>query len=217
MFTGLVQGVGRISGRMSEGGDLRLTIDPLFEMKNIERGESIAVNGVCLTVEKTVGNGFLVYVSRETLGRTNLGQLDQGGRVNLERALAFGERLGGHLVSGHVDCLANVVEMVPVAQSLRIVVTFPASYSDEVITRGSIALDGISLTVTGARRGTLSVNAIPETQKDTNLGSWRNGSLLNMETDMIGKYVRRSLGTLLGREQSSGGLDMEFLARNGFL
>lgn len=217
MFTGLVQGVGRIAGRLNEGADLRLTIDPLFEMKNIERGESIAVNGVCLTVEKTVGSGFLVYVSGETLARTNLGQLVQGARVNLERALAFGERLGGHLMSGHVDCLAKVVEMAPVAQSMRIAVSFPASYSDEVIPRGSIALDGISLTVTRADQGSLSVNVIPETQKGTNLDSWRMGALLNMETDMIGKYVRRSLGTLLKQDQSSGGVDMEFLARNGFL
>lgn len=217
MFTGLVQGVGRIAGKMREGADLRLTIDPLFEMKNIGLGESIAVNGVCLTVEKTVGDGFLVYASAETLARTNLGQLAQGTRVNLERALAFGERLGGHLVSGHVDCIAKVVEITHAAQSLRIAATFPASYSDEVIARGSIALDGISLTVTSVGSGSLSVNVIPETQKSTNIGLWRMGALLNMETDMIGKYVRRSLGTLFAREEKARGVDMEFLARNGFL
>lgn len=217
MFTGLVQGMGRIAGKMREGDDIRLTIDPLFEMKDIILGESIAVNGVCLTVEKSAANGFQVYASAETLARTNLGQLVQGARVNLERALAFGERLGGHLVSGHVDCVAKVAEISHVAQSLRIAITFPASYSDEVIPRGSVALNGISLTVASVGSDSLSVNVIPETQKRTNLGSWRIGALLNMETDMIGKYVRRSLGALFEREQKPAGIDLEFLARNGFL
>ena len=196
MFTGIIQGLGEITALNRLGQDSRLAIRPLFVMPDIVPGESIAVNGVCLSVEKSSDGQFCAYASGETLSRSNLEFLRQGARVNLERALALGDRLGGHLVSG---------------RDLR-----------EVIPKGSVALDGISLTVNEAGDGFLSVNAIPDTRARTNLGQWRKGSLLNMETDMIGKYVRRMLAPLTGRDKKAGqdkkaALDMDFLARNGFL
>ncbi len=222
MFTGIIQGLGEITALNRLGQDSRLAIRPLFVMPDIVPGESIAVNGVCLSVEKSSDGQFCAYASGETLSRSNLEFLRQGARVNLERALALGDRLGGHLVSGHVDCLATVAEIAPAGQSLRIAVNFPGQYSSEVIPKGSVALDGISLTVNEAGDGFLSVNAIPDTRARTNLGQWRKGSLLNMETDMIGKYVRRMLAPLTGRDKKAGqdkkaALDMDFLARNGVL
>lgn len=216
MFTGIIQGLGEITALNRLGQDSRLAIRPLFAMPDIVLGESIAVNGVCLSVEKSSDGQFCAYASGETLSRSNLKFLRQGARVNLERALALGDRLGGHLVSGHVDCLATVAEITPAGQSLRIVVNFPGQYSCEVIPKGSVALDGISLTVNEAGDGFLGVNVIPDTRGRTNLGQWRKGSLLNMETDMIGKYVRRMLAPWIGQDRKAG-LDMDFLARNGFL
>lgn len=218
MFTGIIQGLGEIMTLDRQGQEIRLAVRPLFAMPDISPGESIAVNGVCLSVEKSSGSQFWAYASAETLSRSNLKFLRQGSRVNLERALAVGERLGGHLVSGHVDCLATIAEITPAGQSLRIGVAFPGQYSDEVIPRGSVALNGISLTVNEAGKGFLSVNVIPDTRARTDLGQWRQGSLLNMETDMIGKYVRRMLRPWVGKdEKPAGGVDLDFLARNGFL
>lgn len=218
MFTGIIQGLGEITALNHLGQESRLAIRPLFAMPDIVPGESIAVNGVCLSVEKSSGDQFWAYASGETLSRSNLKFLRQGARVNLERALALGDRLGGHIVSGHVDCLATVAEISPAGQSLRIGVSFPGQYSDEVISKGSVALDGISLTVNEAGDGFLSVNVIPDTRGRTNLGQWRKGSLLNMETDIIGKYARRMLAPWTGQDRKpAGGLDMDFLARNGFL
>lgn len=215
MFTGIVQGLGEVLAHNRRGQESRFTIRPLFAMPDIELGESISVNGACLSVEKSVDGGFQAYASSETLFRTNLAALRQGSKVNLERALALGDRLGGHLVSGHVDCLATIDEIIRSGESLRIRVSYPEQYSGEVISKGSVALDGISLTVNEAGAGFLRVNVIPDTQGRTNLGDWRKGTRLNMETDMIGKYVRRMLQPW--KQGDAGGLDLDFLARNGFL
>lgn len=217
MFTGIIQGLGEVLAHNRRGQESRFAIRPLFAMPDIVPGESIAVNGACLSVEKSADGRFWAYASSETLARTNLSSLRQGAKVNLERALALGDRLGGHLVSGHVDCQAIVDEIVQSGESLRITASYPKDYSDEVITKGSVALDGISLTVNEAGDGFLRVNVIPDTQERTNLGQWRKGASLNMETDMIGKYVRRMLVPWKRRNERPAGLDMDFLARNGFL
>lgn len=221
MFTGIVQGLGEITALEPKASELRLTISPRFEMKNIIDGESVAVDGVCLSVERHDSLSFSVYASRQTLAHTNLGTLKTGALVNLERALAFGERLGGHLMSGHADCVALVKSVEKRSESLKITVTFPPSYSDQIIDRGSVALDGVSLTVTSCGKGFLSVNVIPDSQKRTNIRFWRTGTELNMETDMIGKYVASFARAWLDGKNKPGkalsGVTKEFLGRHGFL
>lgn len=223
MFTGIVQGLGEVVRLERGASELRLAITPRFEMKNISDGESIDVNGVCLSVETSAGSTFTTYASAQTLARTNLGRLRIGSLVNLERALAFGERLGGHLVSGHVDCVAVVKNIARKGESRQVLAVFPDSYSDMVIDRGSVALDGISLTVTGCGAGFLTVNIIPETQEQTNMRFWRDGSELNMETDLIGKYVVNYARIWFAdkshdsRGKTASAISREFLGKHGFL
>lgn len=211
MFTGIIQGLGEIEAAQRSDQERRLRIRPLFAMNDIEDGESIAVNGVCLSVEKHEGGAFSAYASAETITRSTLGNLQAGTRVNLEQALKMGQRLGGHIVSGHIDCVATVASLAKTGQSLRIRLNFPREFSPQVISKGSVALDGISLTVNDCGAGHLEVNIIPDSQKRTNIGLWRAGSKINMETDIIGKYVQSLLHPW---EQGQSKLD--FLAANGF-
>ncbi|MDP2847618.1 MAG: riboflavin synthase [Humidesulfovibrio sp.] len=220
MFTGLVQGMGRVEAVEARGAETRLRIRALFDLKNIVLGESIAVNGTCLTVE-TAGDGwYTAYASAETLRHTNLGGLKSGSVVNLERALALGDRLGGHLVSGHVDCLATVAEVKPAGESRVYTLNFPAEHGAFVIQKGSVTLDGISLTVNDCGPDFLSVNIIPSTQRDTTISGWTPGTSVNMETDLIGKYVRNMLGAWMGSGNGVGKpsskLSMDFLKDHGF-
>jgi riboflavin synthase len=217
MFTGIVHGLGEIVSLDKNNGECRLTLRPLFALKDIADGESIAVNGACLSVEKHGREDFTVYASRETLERTAIGGFTAGGRVNLERSLALGDRLGGHLVSGHVDCLACLRELRPMGLSLVCRLTFPEEYGPEVISKGSVALDGISLTVNECGRDSLTVNVIPDTRKRTTARWWRPGNRVHMETDMIGKYVRRLLERRESGPAGNSGLSREFLLENGFL
>jgi riboflavin synthase len=215
MFTGIIHGIGEIAALDKSGEECRLTLRPLFVMDNIADGESIAVNGACLSVERHNQNSFTVYASRETLAHTAIGEFAVGGRVNLERALAVGDRLGGHLVSGHVDCLAHIRTLHPAGLSLVCRLAFPEEYGPEVIPKGSVTLDGISLTVNNCGNDFLEVNVIPDTQRRTAARWWRPGARVHMETDMIGKYVRRLLAR---RDRPRGdGLSREFLLENGFL
>ncbi|MDD3310731.1 riboflavin synthase [Pseudodesulfovibrio sp.] len=191
MFTGLVMGLGRIEAAENRGAETRFRIRPLFDLPDFEQGESIAVNGVCLTVE-TFGQGwFTAYASRETLSVSSLGGLRAGSKVNLERAMALGGRFGGHIVSGHVDGLAEVAETRPAGESTIYRLTFSPAQGRYVIPKGSVALDGISLTVNGCGPDWLEVNIIPETRKGTTIAEWTPGRKVNIETDVIGKYVER--------------------------
>lgn len=217
MFTGLVMGRGRLEVVEARGGETRLKIRALFELPGIVLGESIAVNGACLTVESCGENWFTVYASAETLSHTSLGGLKTGGQVNLERALAVGDRLGGHLVSGHVDCLAVVTDIRPAGESRVYTLNFPAEFGPFVVPKGSVSLDGISLTVNDCGRDFLSVNIIPATQEATTISGWTPGSRVNMETDLIGKYVRNMLGPWLGQGgRSASKLSLDFLRDHGF-
>lgn len=230
MFTGIIQGQGEITSLRKNGTECRLAIRPLFTLTDVIDGESIAVNGTCLSVENHSCDGFTAYASAETLARTTLGTLRNGDLVNLERALALGDRLGGHLVSGHVDCLATVREVRTAGQSVCCRLEFPASFGPEVIAKGSVALDGISLTVNDCGPDFLEVNIIPDTQKRTTMRRWRPGTRVNMETDLIGKYVRSLLGPWSGqtgipdKDAGSGAtvekvsnISRELLLRNGFI
>ncbi len=193
MFTGIIHGQGEITTLRSSGSEMRLAVRTFFALDNVRIGESIAVNGVCLTVESGTNQTFTAYASAETMQCTNLGLLHIGGRVNLERALAVGDRLGGHIVSGHVDCLAKVASIEHVGQSRCIRITFPSQYAPEILAKGSVTLDGISLTVNACGSTFLEVNVIPETWAVTTVGQWSVGSTVNLETDIIGKYVRHML------------------------
>ncbi|MDR2800333.1 MAG: riboflavin synthase [Desulfovibrio sp.] len=217
MFTGIIHGLGEIVSLDKNNGECLLTLRPLFPLKDVVDGESVAVSGVCLSVERHDREDLTVYVSRETLEHTVVGEFTAGRLVNVERALAVGDRLGGHLVSGHVDCLARLRELRPAGLSLTCRLTFPEEYAAEVIPKGSVALDGISLTVNECGRDFLTVNVIPDTRKRTTARWWRPGDRIHMETDMIGKYVRRLLERPGSRRAGSDGLNREFLLENGFL
>lgn len=215
MFTGLVLGMGETIGITAGSGESRFRFRPLFPCPAWVKGESIAVNGACLTVESFDRNSFSAYASRETLSLTTLGGLRRGDRVNLERALALGDRLGGHLVSGHVDGVAEVESRSDAGSSQLIRIRVPEDFSAQIIPKGSIALDGISLTVNRCGRGFLEVNVIPETQAVTTVGQWKTGTRLNFETDLIGKYVERML-TAWKDASPQEGLSLDFLREHGF-
>jgi riboflavin synthase len=219
MFTGLVMGLGRIAAAERRGDETRFRIQALFALENLVVGESIAVNGACLTVETAGNRAFTAYASAETLEKSGLGKLKPNDTVNLERALALGDRLGGHLVSGHVDCLASVDGLTAVGESIRYRLTFPAEFSIYVVPKGSVALDGISLTVNDCGEGFLTVNVIPSTQGATTIADWKPGRAVNMETDMLGKYVLRMLGPWKEREgkgKEPSRITENFLRENGF-
>lgn len=198
MFTGIVQAVGRIARREEKGGDLRLSVHAPELLARVEGtrlaiGESVAISGVCLTV---VGNTQQVLdfdVSRETLDLTTLGTLAVGTRVNLEAALRAGDPLGGHLMSGHVDAVAEVIALREEARSLRVQVKVPSSLARLVAPKGSVALDGVSLTVNEVEGACFGVNLIPHTVEITTFGDLAVGSRLNFEADMLARYVQRAL------------------------
>lgn len=215
MFTGLILGTGETVRVNAGRGEARFCFRPLFPAPQWVQGESIAVNGVCLTVESFDRTTFTAYASQETLSVSTLGDLRQGQQVNLEQALALGDRLGGHLVSGHVDGIAVIESVTSVSSSLRLRVNFPPEYSGQVIAKGSIALDGVSLTVNQCGPGYLEVNIIPETQQATTIGTWTAGRKLNFETDLIGKYVEHML-TPWKKSGPQSRLTMDFLRDNGF-
>jgi riboflavin synthase len=218
MFTGIIQGVGQVAALDRSGSETRFTLRPGFALADYALGESIAVNGVCLTVE-TFGQGwFTAYASAETMSVTNLGELRVSSTVNLERALALGDRLGGHIVSGHVDCLAEVQSVRPAGESRIYRLGFPETHASQVIPKGSVALDGISLTVNDCGRDYLEVNIIPATQRETTISGWAPGRRVNMETDVIGKYVQRMLAPWNespARPQPSK-ITPDFLKEHGF-
>lgn len=216
MFTGLIQGQGRIVSLHPQGKECRLTVQTLFDLPHIVGGESIAINGTCLSVEDFGINQFSLYASAETMNRTSLHSLGVGSLVNVERALAVGDRLGGHIVSGHVDCLATVKSIEDAGESCRITLTFPQEYAPEVIAKGSVTLDGVSLTINECGADFLTVNVIPDTQKRTTIGKWKAGARVNMETDVIGKYVRNMLQPWAKKEKAASTITEQFLAEHGF-
>jgi riboflavin synthase len=198
VFTGIIQATGKVAGSESVGGDVRLTIDaqPLAARVDVSRmsvGESIAVSGVCLTVTAFDGRCFTADVSRETLALTTLGRLLEGDEVNLEAALRAGDPLGGHLMSGHVDGLARVTALQGDARSLRVNLEVPAGLERYIAPKGSVALDGVSLTVNTVEGRLFSVNLIPHTMAVTCLRQLRPESQLNLEVDQLARYVERGL------------------------
>ena len=213
MFTGLIENVGELVGRAPLGGSAKLTVRTDLPVAEIALGDSVAVNGVCLTVEAISADaGTLIFhMLNETLARTSLGDVPVGGALNLERAVRVGDRLGGHMVSGHVDTTSPILEIGRRGDDYAVTIQLPKELRPLVIPKGSISVDGISLTIAELTQTSFTVCLIPHTWSGTNLSSLRAGRRVNLEADMVGKYVLRSQ-TLKGE----GELTLETLARAGF-
>jgi riboflavin synthase len=194
MFTGIIATTGKILANQQS----HLRIEPKEPWEDYKTGESIAINGACLTVEKFSDNWFECYVSPETQSVTTLKKLTVNSLVNLERALAAGDRFGGHFVSGHIDTLARIQTIRRVGSSQVFRFIFAQKFSKLVVPKGSICLDGISLTVNQCGNGFLEVNIIPATQAKTTISNWRIGYQANMETDLLGKYILKNTPFIKG-------------------
>jgi riboflavin synthase len=195
MFTGIIQDVGEVRAAHARGGDVEFVVSaPGLPFGTMRLGDSIAVNGVCLTVTRLGADEFAADVSRETLAVTTLSALSPGARVNLEPALRAGDALGGHLVSGHVDGIAEVVSLHPDARSVRVAIRVPEFLARYIARKGSVAVDGVSLTVNSAEGCMFDVNLVPHTQAVTTLGDWAAGRRVNLEVDQVARYVERLMG-----------------------
>lgn len=214
MFTGIIQALGKLESLEARGGDVRLRV-ALGEIsnRNFAVGESIAVNGVCLTAIEPADTHLVADVSRETLGNTTLGNLKPGDRVNLEPALAAGERLGGHLVSGHVDGVGKLLEKKQDARSWRLIFEAPKGLAKYIARKGSISIDGISLTVNGVDENCFDVNIVPHTLQKTNLQDRKPGDAVNLEVDVVARYLER----LLTAGDAGEGITHDLLKNSGFL
>jgi riboflavin synthase len=211
MFTGIVKATGSIASLERRGGDVRLRVTAGgLPWPDYTVGESISVNGVCLTAVALHDDGFDTDVSNETLEVTTLGSLQAGDEVNLEPALRADERLGGHLVSGHVDCTGTITELNRDARSLRVTVEIPESFSRYVAKKGSVCVDGVSLTVNEVTGNRFELNIIPHTADVTIIGSYSIGATVNIEVDLVARYLER----LLGRDGDD--ITMDFLRANGY-
>ncbi|MGM0552497.1 MAG: riboflavin synthase [Pseudomonadota bacterium] len=218
MFTGIIETLGHLERITPGDGDVRLHVDASgMDLSDTRPGDSIAVNGVCLTVTDLSGYGFAADVSRESLDVTTLGGLGAGARVNLERALALGDRLGGHLVSGHVDGVGAVVAMEPDARSTRVRFCAPKALARYIAAKGSITIDGTSLTVNRVDGVEFEVNIIPHTWSLTRFSVYAVGTPVNLEVDLIARYLERlMLGERAAEPGVGGDLSETWLAEQGF-
>jgi riboflavin synthase len=211
MFTGIIKAKGTIEAMDKRGGDVRLSVRSAgLPWSDYEVGESIAVNGVCLTAVALHEDGFDTDVSVETLDVTALGGLSKGSAVNLEPAISLGERLGGHLVSGHVDCTGKVVSREADARSIRLTIEIPKEYARYVAKKGSVCIDGVSLTVNQVSGNTFDLNIIPHTSEVTIINDYAAGTVVNVEVDLLARYLERLL------DKDGDGISLEFLKAHGY-
>ncbi len=211
MFTGIVKAMGTIASMETRGGDVRLRVESDgLPWSDYEVGESICVNGVCLTAVELHDDGFDTDVSVETLDVTALSTLAQGSPVNLEPSLSLGDRLGGHLVSGHVDCIGKVVDSHADARSVRLAIELPDEFSRYIARKGSVCVDGVSLTINEVSGNRFELNIIPHTTEVTIIGHYSTGSIVNIEVDLLARYLERLIG------KDDGGLSVEFLKEHGY-
>jgi riboflavin synthase len=218
MFTGIVRAVGKIAACESRDGDLRLVVDcGDLDLSAIGPGDSIAVNGACLTAVELDGTGFAADVSLETLARTCLGDLEAGSPVNLEPALKVGDALGGHLVSGHVDGIGTLLEMRPDARSIRYRFEIDAALERYIAAKGSVTVDGTSLTVNHVDGHRFDVNIVPHTQQQTVFRYYQPGSRVNIEVDIIARYLERLLAGERGSNADKERGMLETLIKSGFI
>ena len=215
MFTGIIQGLGKIGHIKKSASDIYLKIYPEFEINDYQKGESIAVNGVCLTVESFDNNSFNTFASSETLNKTNLNKIKTGSKVNLERAIRANDRLGGHLVTGHIDGVAIIQNIINEGSSIKLTFKISSDIIPFIVAKGSVCLDGISLTINHCCDDLFDVNIIPETQTTTTIKNWQIGDNINIETDIIGKYVYKNLCSQAILSKSN--ITPDFLKQNGFM
>lgn len=219
MFTGIVQAIGTLAGSQQRGGDTRLQVHSgKLPLDDVRLGDSVATNGVCLTVVGLTGEGYFADVSRETAALSTLGDLRPGSPLNLEKALTLSTPLGGHLVSGHVDGVGRVLERRQDARSVRFSVAAPPELARYIASKGSICVDGVSLTVNDVDGNRFQLNIVPHTLQQTIMEDYRPGSRVNLEVDMIARYLERlMLGQHAANSTSQQGLDIGLLAERGFL
>jgi riboflavin synthase len=221
MFTGIIEGLGTIGAIRPTGQGKRLTIEADYVLDQTKIGDSVAVNGACLTVVKISGARFEVDLSPETLATSTFDKAKQGDRLNLERAMRLSDRIDGHLVLGHVDGIGIIENQEKLGNAVGVTVGVPEALSRYMIHKGSVAIDGISLTINALTPKSFTVSIIPHTAQLTTIGVKQKGAPVNIETDMIGKYVERFLrGESMPdaeKTAASSGIDMEFLAKSGFL
>lgn len=215
MFTGLIEDMGIVRELRRGGSSVRLTVGTKIPISELHLGDSVAVNGTCLTVVATGNDSFSADVSPESLERSTLGELSAGSRVNLERALRLSDRLGGHLVSGHVDAIATISERFQDSNAIRFTFRLPAAVNRFVAEKGSVAIDGISLTVNAVTDETFAVAVIPHTLAMTTLQEKKTGDRVNVETDLVARYIARLLR--VEGEKADGSVTLDFLAKHGFL
>ena len=210
MFTGIIEGLGKIKRLTMKGADAVLEIEAAIDLNDVSIGDSIAVNGACLTVTARNQNIFNADVSAETLGKTTLKLLQAGAKVNLEKSLRVGGFIGGHFVLGHIDATGRILSQTQKSGSLILAVGIDDNLSRYIVEKGSVAIDGVSLTVNKLEKGRFYVNIIPHTAAKTTLVMKKEADLVNIETDVLGKYVEKLL-------HSPKGIDKDFLAQHGFL
>lgn len=215
MFTGIIEAVGRIKKIEAVGGDMRLHVDAgSLDMSDVQLGDSIAVNGVCLTAIEFDNRHFAADVSNETIKLTSLKDLAAGSEVNLEKALLPTTRLGGHLVSGHVDGLGEVLSIKEESRSIQLIIRAPDELKRYIAMKGSICIDGTSLTVNKITDTDFEINIVPHTQQQTIIKHYRPGTKVNLEVDLIARYLERLL--MNQDENSANGITLEALAKAGF-
>ena len=219
MFTGIIESVGTIANIKTQDKGKILTINTDMDLSQCRIGDSIAVNGACLTAVTLQKQTFSVDMAPETVSRTTFSQKKPGDRVNLERALRLSDRLDGHLVSGHIDGTGNILSIQKLSNAVILTVGVPSALAGEMIEKGSVAVDGISLTINKVMDNAFQLSIIPHTAQITTIASMKVGTPVNIETDMLGKYVKRFLqtGVTSGKPVVGGGVSMDLLAKNGFL
>jgi len=218
MFTGIIAAIGEVAELQQRGGDVRLRVSTgKLDLSDVALGDSIAVNGVCLTAVTLPGDGFAADVSRETLSLTSLGQLQSGSSVNLEKALTLGTRLGGHLVSGHVDGMGTVLERHDDARSVRFTVEAPHELARYIAHKGSISVDGVSLTINAVDGARFALNIVPHTLQATIMDGYQAGTRVNLEVDLVARYLERLLLGEQAADPAAHAVDLGLLARTGFL
>jgi len=221
VFTGIIESLGTIKQITSKGEGRVIKIDCDLDLSGTKIGDSIAVNGACLTVVRLDKNAFQVDMAPETVDRTTFKTLTTGARVNIERALKLSDRIDGHLVSGHIDGIGTVARVTKKSNAVIVQVNVSPALGADMIEKGSVAIDGISLTINQCSPEDFEVSIIPHTAGITTIGLKRIGDGVNIETDMIGKYVKKSLGERLSKNdalsQGKKDISIDLLARNGFL
>ncbi len=218
MFTGIIQSIGQIAAIEPKGEDTRVRVlTNKLDLGDVQLGDSIAVNGVCLTAVELPGDGFWADVSGETLARTTFKQIKTGLAVNLEKALTPDTRLGGHLVSGHVDGIGEVTQRYEDGRSIRFHIKAPNELAKYIAEKGSICVDGISLTVNSVSGAEFTLNIVPHTLQETTMGNMQTGDQVNLEVDIIARYLERLLLGDRAAEPNAQGISKELLAEHGFM